>query len=1036
MKDQASTRPQRNRFYSSVQGASNPATSATEATPNMVRHKTRPVRSLSPDETCSIPTKQEDAHLEAEAEVRGGGGKASPSLSFWAVDWAAGSDEAAPPQQQPQGKTSKSNGIDRAALTSSKDGSAQSSLAAFAPSSSPSSSLAASMPLSMIMSMSKQGSKSSLLLDESDDESEEEAYSHPLSSVQGMPAFSDLQVTIAKAIVKQSGRRDGAANVEDILDYVTKKWKNLRRKDGSQYSSASTYIRRAVQANLRSTANGIALFKMDSRRDGVYWSVCQTVEEAKSPAVSGALGLARPLLPSAVGYHSSDIGLGDDEFWTQMKEEPTSPSASSTSPPPPQAELTKEETQFYEAAKVRMTALQRTVSECIMQSGGSCHFEFILDTVQKKWADIKNEDALPRIANLKKLVGACVARDRGEDSKALFMRDHNAESSGYWKLGLSNPYVKTSGLTLDTKEKGIPSAVPSMQGSGTADQGSSGSGSGRRNVPLTHLQELIIDAIAANGEAADLESIYAYIKERWQGLTRRDGTPYAADIRRAVQSSLFNNSSQSPIFVKLPETDQNTWGLAARGKALLRERQQKMRMAEQDQLIEDDEDDDEDDDDLRTPSFGQANGNGSGGHGLGSPNGNSGGAASDRPKKKRKKKNQFSGIQQMIAEVMERNGGSAPFETILGECQKRWRTLRKRDGAPYNADPKRSINASLTKTPAYGQVFERDPHIEGFWRLTPAAQKVWDQLKTGSVEPAQAAVAPRVMMMPRMNLGALTAASVSPVSAEMHAGSRHDDDDGDGDYLVGNGNGNSRRLEERRELERERRERRRLRESSEGGLGSSPQAGGKDSSSGFLAASTSTSPTDGLAAFAHQAIGDGSFTHFPRGLIREDGSMAMVDEDEMEDDAIDGRRTKKRTRRDEGERDELEGDEDELEYGEGLGEAPKLASMQAMVIRAIRKNGGSSSFKTIYDALCEKVEKDKGLMSAVNWARVHRSNFPGDNNSEEEDDQNAVKVFARNEQGNWSVPDLKLCDWVMKHKRKRIKVDKFVPKKKNSRIDE
>jgi hypothetical protein len=150
---------------------------------------------LTPDETCSIPTKQEDAHLEAEAEVRGGGGKASPSLSFWAVDWAAGSDEAASPQQQPQGKTSKSNGIDRAALTSSKDGSALSSLAAFAPSSSPSSSLAASMPLSMIMSMSKQGSKSSLLLDESDDESEEEAYSHPLSSVQGMPAFSDLQGT-------------------------------------------------------------------------------------------------------------------------------------------------------------------------------------------------------------------------------------------------------------------------------------------------------------------------------------------------------------------------------------------------------------------------------------------------------------------------------------------------------------------------------------------------------------------------------------------------------------------------------------------------------------------------------------------------------------------------------------------------------------------------------------------------------------------------------------------------------------------------
>jgi hypothetical protein len=34
------------------------------------------------------------------------------------------------------------------------------------------------------------------------------------------------------------------------------------------------------------------------------------------------------------------------------------------------------------------------------------------------------------------------------------------------------------------------------------------------SVPeLLALAELIIDAIAANGEAADLESIYAYIKE-------------------------------------------------------------------------------------------------------------------------------------------------------------------------------------------------------------------------------------------------------------------------------------------------------------------------------------------------------------------------------------------------------------------------------------------------------------------------------------------------------------------------------------------
>jgi hypothetical protein len=32
-------------------------------------------------------------------------------------------------------------------------------------------------------------------------------------------------------------------------------------------------------------------------------------------------------------------------------------------------------------------------------------------------------------------------------------RDHNAESSGYWKLGLSNPYARTSGLSYETKGK-------------------------------------------------------------------------------------------------------------------------------------------------------------------------------------------------------------------------------------------------------------------------------------------------------------------------------------------------------------------------------------------------------------------------------------------------------------------------------------------------------------------------------------------------------------------------------------------------------
>jgi len=44
-------------------------------------------------------------------------------------------------------------------------------------------------------------------------------------------------------------------------------------------------------------------------------------------------------------------------------------------------------------------------------------------------------------------------------------------------------------------------------------------------------------------------------------------------------------------------------------------------------------------------------------------------------------------------------------------------------------------------------------------------------------------------------------------------------------------------------------------------------------------------------------------------------------------------------------------------------------------------------------------------MAAVNWVRVHRSNFPTGN---EEEDRHNVKIFSRDERGNWSVPDAKV----------------------------
>jgi hypothetical protein len=103
---------------------------------------------------------------------------------------------------------------------------------------------------------------------------------------------------------------------------------------------------------------------MDSHREG-YWSVCQTIDEAKAPMRfqprDGPSGLPtpRPTLQPKPMTATGAGAAGEDpaeDFWAHLKEEPLSPSS-----PQPMAELTKEEMQFYESAKSRMTALQRTL---------------------------------------------------------------------------------------------------------------------------------------------------------------------------------------------------------------------------------------------------------------------------------------------------------------------------------------------------------------------------------------------------------------------------------------------------------------------------------------------------------------------------------------------------------------------------------------------------------------------------------------------------------------------------------------------------
>lgn len=137
------------------------------------------MRSLSPEETLNVLKQEEEDRTRAK-EANG-----SASLSLWALEWVAG------------GGGDNGGGGPGAGPPSRK-------LPGFTPATSPSGALAA-MPLSMMASLAKSKS-SKLVIDEEEeeedvpiepeeDESEEEdeEYCHPLSNVQGMPSFSDLQ---------------------------------------------------------------------------------------------------------------------------------------------------------------------------------------------------------------------------------------------------------------------------------------------------------------------------------------------------------------------------------------------------------------------------------------------------------------------------------------------------------------------------------------------------------------------------------------------------------------------------------------------------------------------------------------------------------------------------------------------------------------------------------------------------------------------------------------------------------------------------
>jgi len=100
---------------------------------------------------------------------------------------------------------------------------------------------------------------------------------HPLTGLPDVPTLTDLQIFITEAIRFKSDEETKSCDFENIYEYVEKRWKQVKRRDGSSYT---TDCRRAIQANLRMNPHHVALFRKDKNKEN-YWKICETMEEAE-----------------------------------------------------------------------------------------------------------------------------------------------------------------------------------------------------------------------------------------------------------------------------------------------------------------------------------------------------------------------------------------------------------------------------------------------------------------------------------------------------------------------------------------------------------------------------------------------------------------------------------------------------------------------------------------------------------------------------------------------------------------------------------
>jgi hypothetical protein len=344
-------------------------------------------------------------------------------------------------------------------------------------------------------------------------------------------------------------------------------------------------------------------------------------------------------------------------------------------------------------------------------------------------------------------------------------------------------------------------------------------------------------------------------------------------------------------------------------------------------------------------------------------------------------------VQKLIADIIERNGGSATFEVIHDECVKKWHTLRRRDGTPYVADPKRSIHASLSKSPACGQVFERDERKEGHWRLTPDAVELYKYLKTTGED---------------FDRESESEEEIQVDDSKSEKKRRREPAEGDSKKKVKGEKNDSGSTSPALSSSQEKKKLAAYNNNEE------PEAEGE---------SQPDEEEEDASGSQPQSQSDKKATSAPTTRSSKKLKPASEEEEDMNEGKASTKKRKRRAAgglpsrgkgaaRPEGELDATDGEPTS---------ALNITPLQELVIQIIHKHGGSCPYNRIVEELSERVTEDKTLMASLNWHNQRKSTIP----TTAPGDKTMI-VFkkstdaAQNEV--WTVADPKLMSYVVNKK--------------------